>query len=491
MLPCALLLAAFFQIHTGPTNSVVGIWNNQSQDQSTIGVTEIVINTNESGHLQAHVWGKCDPVDCDWGVVEVNSRNGLAGSVFDAGTIKTTVEFIPLQDGRLLVVYKSEYKLQSDYPDQDHVEFFVREKQAEQGPESVAAKALLKKVAETYRSLASARFESEQTLEDIGPQTSTRQLNIATTVISQPGKYRVETTGSDEPRVLISNGETVWTYFPESNEYDLAAAGKMKRFSPLGNYTVLDQTREPARITGLGRVAGSNCTMLTLGRGGNRTRTIWIDLSTNFIRKDEIKDISSTISGIVSQTRVTTFLVARTVDSLDPNIFSFDPTRVRARERRKLQQGAPATWIGKLAPDFTLHSLDGQEVRLSELRGRVVILDYWATWCPSCRSAMPGLELLYRQLKGEGLLVLGIDDENSEEQRAFLEEFGYSFSSLVDPASKVKNLYNARGIPTTIIIDKEGKIRSYEVGEATYESLWKGLQAIGISAEGIGKKVAD
>ena len=145
MLPYALLLAAFLQIQASPTNSLVGTWNNQ--DPSTNGVTEIVINTNEGGHLQAHVWGKCHPIDCDWGVMEVNSRNGLAGSVFDAGVITTTMEFIPLPDERLLVVYKSEFKDQSGYQEPDQVGFFVREKQADQDPESVAAKVLLKKVA--------------------------------------------------------------------------------------------------------------------------------------------------------------------------------------------------------------------------------------------------------------------------------------------------------------------------------------------------------
>ncbi len=69
------------------------------------------------------------------------------------------------------------------------------------------------------------------------------------------------------------------------------------------------------------------------------------------------------------------------------------------------------------------------------------------------------------------------------EQSAFLVSFGYSFSSLADPAARVKTLYNVEGIPPTILIDRQGKIKTYDVGTATYESLWEALQALGISAE--------
>ena len=483
MLPCLLVLMSFLQIQTAPPNSLLGSWVNQNP--STNGLTEIVINNNESGHLQVHVWGKCEPEDCDWRIAEVKSWNGLARSVFDFGFSTTTIEFISLPDERLLVVYKSEYKDKSDDPDQDqdHVEFFVREKKAAEDTESVAAKILLKKVAETYRSLSAARFESEQLVEHIDRQ-STRQRTFSTSVISRPGKERVETTGSGEPRVIISNGETLWTFFPESNEFTATPAGKhgISR-SGVGDYTLLDQIREPARITGLGRVADTDCTMVTLGRDDNHTRTVWIDLETNFIRKDERRDISPTSEGKYSRSSVTTFFVARTVDNLDATLFSFDPAKIHAKDRQELRGNAPVTSIGTLAPEFTLRNLEGKEVRLSDLRGKVVVLDFWATWCPPCRSAMPAIELLHRQLKDKGLVVLGIDDEDSVEQSAFLRNFGYSFSSLVDPAKKIGNLYNVGGIPRTIIIDEEGKIRTYVVGESSYESLWAALHDLRVFRE--------
>jgi peroxiredoxin len=79
--------------------------------------------------------------------------------------------------------------------------------------------------------------------------------------------------------------------------------------------------------------------------------------------------------------------------------------------------------------------------------------------------------------------VLGIDDEDSEEQSAFLGKFGYSFPSLVDPVKKVGNLYKVGPIPTTILIDNEGKIRAYDIGGASYESLWTALHDLGVFPE--------
>ena len=482
MLPCVLFLMVCLQVQTTPANPLLGSWVNQNP--STSGITEIVIDNSESRHLQAHAWANCEPADCDWGVTEVNSWNGLARSVFDAAFSTTTVEFIPLPDERLLVVWKSEYKDQSGYQEPDQVEIFAREKQAAQDTGSLAAKVLLKKVAETYQSLSAARFESERLVERIDQQ-SNRQRTFSKIIISPPGKERVETTGSGEPRVIISSGETLWTFFPESNEYTAIPAGKLGfAYSGVGDYTFLDQIRGPARITGLGRVADTDCTMVTFGRDGNHTRTLWIDLKTNFIRKDESRDISPTNEGKYSRSSVTTYSVARTVDNLDPAIFSFDPIKIHAKDREKLRKDAPVTSIETLAPEFTLRNLEGKEVRLSDLRGKVVVLDFWATWCPPCRSGMPALELLHRQFKDKRFVVLGIDDEDSAEQSAFLRKFGYSFSSLVDPASKIANLYNVGGIPVTVIIDGEGKIRTYVVGESSYESLWAALHDLRVIQEG-------
>jgi peroxiredoxin/outer membrane lipoprotein-sorting protein len=479
MLLCTLFLMASLQIQVTPTTQLVGSWINQ--DPSTSGVTEIAFTYNNNAVLQVHVWGKCEPVDCDWGLSEIQLSNGVARAVSDEGFSSTTMEFVLLPDQRLLLVYKSKYNDQSGRNDQDHVEFFVRKEQVAQNAESLAAKSLLTKVSDTYRNLSAARFESEQVVESTNSQSTMRETTFSKTAISQPGKFRVDNTGSAEPSVVISNGTTVWTFFPESNEYIAIPAGKQDvNESPVSPYTFLDQNRGSPKIAGTGRIADTNCTMVTIERDSDHTQTIWIDPTTNFIRKDERKDVSITEGDAFSQMSSTTFSVARVIDNLDAGVFSFDPLRTQAKQRRELQKDAPLTSIGTLAPDFTLRDLDGKEVRLSNLRGKAIVLDFWATWCVPCRSAMPTLELLYRGFKDSGLVVLGIDDEDSEAQREFLAKFGYSFASLVDPTKKVGNLYHVGGIPTTILIDAQGKIRTYGVGESSFESLWNALHSPGV-----------
>jgi outer membrane lipoprotein-sorting protein len=270
---------------------LLGRWDNQ--DPSTGGITQVVIQVGESGHLQVHVWGKCEPKDCDWGLAEIKSWNGLSTGAFDAGFATTTMEFVPIPGDRLLVAYKSDFKERSGRHDQDHAEFFIRERQAARDAQSLAAKALLKKVADTYRSLSAAQFESEQFVEHTGHQSAMRSKRISKISVSHPGKFRLETIGSGEPRVTISNGKSFWTFFPESNEYSFRPAGDQDLPSPLSAYALLDQIREQARIIGHERVAGADCTMATLERGPDHVRTLWVDPKTNFIRKDETKDVSA------------------------------------------------------------------------------------------------------------------------------------------------------------------------------------------------------
>ena len=100
-------------------------------------------------------------------------------------------------------------------------------------------------------------------------------------------------------------------------------------------------------------------------------------------------------------------------------------------------------------------------------------MDFWATWCHPCREALPSIELLHREFKDKGLVVLGVDDEDAPTQSAFLQKFGYTFGSLTDPAAQVKNAYHVAGFPTTVLIDKQGTIQLFEMGDASYASLRK------------------
>ena len=128
---------------------------------------------------------------------------------------------------------------------------------------------------------------------------------------------------------------------------------------------------------------------------------------------------------------------------------------------------SPSPREGFLAPDFTLDTLDGKKVTLSELRGKIVIINLWATWCPPCRAEMPALENAYEQYKDSGVIILGLNVTNQDSERdipPFVKEFGLTFPILLDRDGSVSALYQLRGLPTTYFVNREGIIRTVVVG---------------------------
>ena len=127
---------------------------------------------------------------------------------------------------------------------------------------------------------------------------------------------------------------------------------------------------------------------------------------------------------------------------------------------------------GSLAPDFTLPDLDGKNVTLSKFRGKVVLLNFWNTWCGPCRAEMPSLNNLYLELKDKGLVVLSISIDTSEEPvRAFISERKLVFPVLMDKKQKVySKKYFLYGLPVTFLIDKKGIIVEKFIGERDWSS---------------------
>lgn len=128
---------------------------------------------------------------------------------------------------------------------------------------------------------------------------------------------------------------------------------------------------------------------------------------------------------------------------------------------------SPSPREGFLAPDFTLDTLDGGQVTLSELRGKIVIINLWATWCPPCRAETPALEKSYEQYKDSGVVLLGVnltDQDSVSEVESFVQEFKLTYPILLDRDGSVSTLYQLRGLPTTYFVNRAGIIRTVVVG---------------------------
>ncbi len=116
--------------------------------------------------------------------------------------------------------------------------------------------------------------------------------------------------------------------------------------------------------------------------------------------------------------------------------------------------------VGHLAPDFVLSTLDGREVRLSDYRGHVVFLNFWATWCGPCKVEMPAMERLYREYRRQGFAILAVssDPEGAAVTRPFRDSLGLSFTIAHDPEMVVMRLYGVRTLPVTFLVDRRGMI---------------------------------
>ncbi len=115
---------------------------------------------------------------------------------------------------------------------------------------------------------------------------------------------------------------------------------------------------------------------------------------------------------------------------------------------------------GEPAPNFTLNDADGNAVSLGDLKGRVVMINFWASWCGPCRQEMPLLEQIHRKYEPLGFTLLGVNvEENSADGQAFLRDRPVSFPVLYDPENGVSQLYDVVAMPSTVLIDRQGNVR--------------------------------
>lgn len=131
---------------------------------------------------------------------------------------------------------------------------------------------------------------------------------------------------------------------------------------------------------------------------------------------------------------------------------------------------------GQLAPDFSLMDMQGQKVSLADFKGKVVILNFWATWCSPCREEMPSMEMLYRKYKDQGLVILAVNVEKDAAKivKNFLQRTPYTFPILLDDKAEVQSLYKVFRFPETFVIDRSGNVVETVTGAID----WTGPQPV-------------
>jgi len=125
------------------------------------------------------------------------------------------------------------------------------------------------------------------------------------------------------------------------------------------------------------------------------------------------------------------------------------------KKEKEIEPAAPS--IGNVAPDFALKDVDGRSIRLSAYKGKVVLVEFWATWCPPCRELTPVLNRLYEKYKDKGFVILALTPEDTDTVKDYIKDHQVKYTVVI-ATQKTINQYGVIGIPMSFLIDKEGKI---------------------------------
>lgn len=139
----------------------------------------------------------------------------------------------------------------------------------------------------------------------------------------------------------------------------------------------------------------------------------------------------------------------------------------------------------KKAPDFSLKDLNGKKVELKQFKGKILFLNFWATWCGPCKEEMPSLEVLHQQFKEKSfvLLTISVDYEGEKPVQEFINKHRYTFPVLLDPKCETLDLFEIKAIPITFLVDKKGKM----IGKAIGPRDWKSPEVVSLLNLLIGK----
>jgi peroxiredoxin len=375
-----------------------------------------------------------------------------------------------------------------------------------QAAESDAPRLLLERVQKSYRELASYRAEGTVTLR----MTSSQQNQAFDIPIvaagALPGRSRTEMRHPTMGSLRISDGRQTVTYLTQTNSYTrtpvataAAADSAGPPGSPLARYFTITAGLLSARFLPPATVAieGRQIAVqvveaeyplpaeMAADPSVHSHAVFWIDAARGLVLRDSthVRLEKTPTGGPLDMVQTTAYTALAAGEPLPDSTWAFTPPpgAHEVANFQAPQQPAASDMSGQKATDFSLVDLAGRTRTLSAYRGKVVLLDFWATWCGPCRISMPHVEKLHREYKAKGLVVLGIDiGESADKVRPFLAKNGYDFTVLLDRKTTVAQAYQASAIPTTVIIDRKGMIVAYFTGVRGEDELRAALKKAGL-----------
>ena len=335
------------------------------------------------------------------------------------------------------------------------------------------AQKILQSSAQIYSKLKSFHFEgtSQMTVEVDGVKY---RMNLPTEIAQgeTPDEQLTVHLGKPSFEKAIGNASQDYPPFsfgmPNSEFYSFATLSRGVQSTQLRAEEIIETNGKSKRCFVIDVVR-------PLNKSTPRAETVWIDKTSRLVLRVQFQ---TKVQPQNSQTAhqldwVTTFTTYKLNAGLPDWLVEIKATR--AKQVAALR----AAKIGTDAPDFTLKTLEGDEVSLRSLRDKIVLLDFWATWCLPCREELPVIAKIERDWGPKGLHVLRITDEDAPIVKEFQQSTRLNFSTLVNGTAATR-LYNADAIPTIVVIDKTGKIVAYDVAELKEAELVERLKLAGL-----------
>lgn len=376
-------------------------------------------------------------------------------------------------------------------------------------------KALLDAVAQNYAGGADGfHLEAIETTVQKSELEDSRSTVYRTAIQGPENLYRIDTRSPYGTYTVVSDGKTEWMYLAETKMYaerpvpqdwpgfpKILMAGQMELRSAWGMRTELElDTGKGQNPTLLPEetisIAGRSYLCYVVhatqdGKGFHNDTTYWIDkqalvLRKQFKRWDTYTLVTKEVQFPLHMDITTIYPVADFGPQANAELFRFTPP-ADAKKIASFEpdfdgfpENHPKTQLaGQMAPDVTLTRADGTKVALNSLRGKPVLIDFWATWCGPCIASMPSLHRVYDEVKNKGIRVLGIDEDNKpEDATAYLARHKYAWDDFHDTDKQIQKTFKDEGIPLVVLIDAQGKIVYYDFG-GNEETLRRAIAALG------------
>jgi thiol-disulfide isomerase/thioredoxin len=345
--------------------------------------------------------------------------------------------------------------------------------------------ALMKQSQEAVKRFHSLQFVSSGVME-MGPST---KINTETvTAMVPPGKSRIEVKTMGMTMVTISDGDTTWVYNVTAKQYvkKNAALGTAALMAAIGMSNMPDMTKVKTTEKTVGEetieVDGQkhDCwivesRMPEVDLPGPQGAKMTDAVSRLWIDKKLLVDLKSSISMQVQSNQMPQAMeihmltVKKDLKIDQPvadSLFQFTPP-ADAKEVESVMGAALAkvNLAGQAAPDFEMKGIDGKTYSLESLKGKPVLLDFWATWCKPCSASMPLVEKLYATYKDQDLVVLAVNSgEEADAVAAFLKTSPLAYPVVLSGDSGIVAAYQVTAYPTFVMIGREGKIAAHEIG---------------------------